>query len=311
MIIAARCYSVAMHKWASTEPRGNLYSIAMMLTAIGFFAGMDTVLKLLSAQYPALQVAAMRGWVALPMVLLWIAWRGSWDKLRPQRWIWHIVRGVLAIVMLSLFTRGVRDLPLANAYTLFFIAPILITALAAPILGEQAQRAHWWAVAGGMVGVWVALKPSVQGFLHPSGLAVLGAAACYAVSALLARLSSRTDSNESLMLWIMVIVALGAGVLAAPDWQPVRAQDAALLLGLALTGFGGQLAITEAFRYGQASAVAPFEYSALAWGLGLDWLLWQTWPDGRTLAGAAIVMACGLWVIRHEHNQALRADAHP
>jgi drug/metabolite transporter (DMT)-like permease len=185
----------------------------------------------------------------------------------------------------------------------------LITLLAAPVLGDRVPRAHWWAVAGGMTGVLVALRPGVDGFFSWSGLAVLGAAVCYAVSAVTARLSSRTDSPESLMFWIMVMVALGASALVATQWVPVRQQDYWLLVALAIAGFGGQLAITEAFRHGQASAVAPFEYTALAWGLGVDWLIWATLPDRYTLLGGAIIVASGLYVVRHERAGAV--EEHP
>jgi drug/metabolite transporter (DMT)-like permease len=276
-----------------------------MLVAVGFFAFMDTVLKVLSTRYPALQVAALRGWVALPLIVAWIQWRGTWHTVWHIRWPLHLLRGVLAIGMLTFFTYGLKQLPLANAYTLFFVAPILITVLSAPVLGERVPRAHWWAVAGGMVGVLVALRPGVDGWASWAALAVLGSAVCYAVAAVAARLSSRTDSSESLMLWIMVMVALGASALAAPQWVPVRLADAWLLAALAIAGFGGQLFITEAFRHGQASAVAPFEYTALAWGLGVDWLVWATLPDGYTLMGGAIIIASGLYVVRHERAGAL------
>lgn len=282
-----------------------------MLVAVGFFAFMDTILKVLSTHYPALQVAALRGWVALPLILVWIHWRGSWHTLWHIRWSLHLLRGVLAICMLTLFTFGVKQLPLANAYTLFFVAPILITLLSAPVLREKVPRAHWWSVAFGMLGVLVALRPGTDGLVSWGGLAVLAAAVCYAVAAVVARLSSRTDSSESLMLWIMVMVALGAGVLAAPNWVSLRTDDLWLLAALALAGFGGQLAITEAFRHGQASAVAPFEYTALAWGLGVDWLIWDTLPDAYTLMGGAIIIASGLYVVRHERRAAAVVDQRP
>lgn len=293
-----------IHPARSSGHHGNLRSITAMLVAVGFFAFMDTILKLLSGHYPAVQVAAMRGWVALPLIVVWIQWRGTWHTVWRIRWYLHGLRGLLAIAMLTLFTQGVKELPLANAYTLFFLAPLLITLLAAPLLGEKVPRVHWWALGLGMVGVLVALRPGTDGLVSWAGLAVLGSAACYALSAVLARLSSRTDSSESLMLWIMVIMAGGASLLAWPGWATVRAQDAYLLAALAVTGFGGQLAITEAFRHGQASAVAPFEYTALAWGLGVDWLFWNTLPDGYTLLGGAIIVASGLYVVRHEKKAA-------
>lgn len=284
--------------------KGNLKSISAMLIAVGFFAVMDALLKVLSTLYPALQVAALRGWVALPLIALWIQSRGTWHTVWRIRWPLHLLRGVLAIGMLSLFTTGLKQLPIATAYTLFFVAPILITLLSAPVLGDRVPRAHWWAVAGGMAGVLVALHPGVDGMVSWAGLAVLGAAVCYAVAAVAARLSSRTDSSESLMLWIMVMVALGGTALAAPNWVPVQPADIWLLAALAFAGFGGQLFITEAFRHGQASAVAPFEYTALAWGLGVDWLVWNTLPDGTTLLGGAIIVASGLYVLRHEQAAA-------
>ncbi|MCV0440962.1 MAG: DMT family transporter [Hydrogenophaga sp.] len=275
-----------------------------MLAAVGFFALMDAVLKALSARYPVLQIAALRGLTALPLVLLYIAWRGAWHRIWQVRWPLHLLRGVLGILMLSLFTMGVRELPLSAAYTLFFIAPLLITALSVPVLKERVPAAHWWAIAVGFVGVLIALRPSGDalqtGFVTLGGLATLGAALCYAIAAIAGRLASRTDSSESLVLWMMVLMSLGAGALALPDWVAIQRTDAPLLLALAITGFGGQLAITEAFRHGQASAVAPFEYSALAWGVGLDWLIWHTLPAPHTWFGAAIIIGSGLYLVRRE-----------
>lgn len=275
-----------------------------MVVAVAFFALMDTVLKLLAGHYPAVQVAALRGLVALPLVLAYVTWRRAWGRVWHLRWPLHLVRGVLAVAMLTLFSYGLGALPLANAYTLFFVAPLMITLLAVLWLGERVPRAHGWAVALGLLGVLVALRPSPDAFLGWPGLAVLGAAACYATSAVLGRLLCRTDSTESLVLWSMVMLAAGAALLAWPVWVPLNPAHAPWLVALALTGFGGQLAITEAFRHGQASAVAPFEYTALAWGIGLDVLLWQVWPDGYTLSGAAVIVLAGLYLVRHERIHA-------
>ena len=94
---------------------GNLRSITFMLVAVGFFAFMDAVLKTLSATYPVLQIAALRGLTALPLVLLYIAWRGAWHTVLKVRWPLHLLRGALGITMLALFTLGVRELPLSAA----------------------------------------------------------------------------------------------------------------------------------------------------------------------------------------------------
>lgn len=290
-----------------SQPRvsGNLRSIVAMLIAVGCFALMDAVLKALSGHYPVLQIASLRGLTALPLVLLYVGWRRRWHSLWPLRWRLHLFRGALGIVMLTLFTRGVQELPLSAAYTIFFVAPLLITVLSIPVLGERVPSTHWWAIGAGFVGVLIALQPqgaSLQAGLSWGGLAVLGAALCYALAAVSGRLVSRTDSSEAMILSMMALMALGAGALAAPHWVPLRTEDAWLLLALAVTGFGGQLAITEAFRHGQASVVAPFEYTALAWGVGLDWLIWQSLPAGHTWVGAAIVVISGIYIVRHEQR---------
>jgi drug/metabolite transporter (DMT)-like permease len=123
---------------------------------------------------------------------------------------------------------------------------------------------------------------------------------CYAVSAVTGRVLARTDSSEQMVFWLMLMMALGATVLALPDWTRVEARHLPLLGGLAISGFLAQLALTEAFSHGEASVVAPFEYTALACGIAIDWIFWQALPDRYTLIGAAIIIGSGLYLIRHE-----------
>jgi drug/metabolite transporter (DMT)-like permease len=278
----------------------NLRSIYAMLVAVAMFSLMDTAMKLLAAQFPAMQVAALRALASLPLVLAWVGWRGGFRSVFRVNWPLHLLRAALGIVMLALFVFGVKELSLASAYSIFFIGPILITALSVFMLKEKVNAARWIAIAIGMAGVLVVLRPDGAGFLTYGGLAVLVAAACYAVSAISARIIARTDSSEHMMFWLMLLMALGASVLAAPGWVAVEARHIPLLCALAVSGFFAQLAINEAFSHGEASVVAPFEYSALAYGIALDWLLWRTLPDQFTLLGAAIIIGSGLYLIRHE-----------
>ena len=282
------------------RPSGNLYSIYAMLLAVFMFALMDTAMKLLSARYPALQVAALRAMCSLPLVAAYLAWRGAFKGVLQVRWSMHLLRGVLGILMLALFAFGLRKLSLAEAYSIFFIAPALITALSVLLLKERVNLARWVAIGVGLLGVLVVLRPSGAGFLTVGGLAILGSSACYAVSAITVRVLARTDRSEHTVFWLIVLISAGAGLLAAPDWVAIPGSEIPLLCGLAVSGFIGQLAITEAFSRGEASSVAPFEYSALAWGVGMDWLLWRALPDGYTLLGAAIIIGSGLYLIRHE-----------
>ncbi|XYJ12803.1 DMT family transporter [Telluria sp. B2] len=275
-----------------------------MLIAVFMFSLMDTAMKLLAAHYPAMQVAALRSLSSLPLVCAYVAWRGGFKTMMRARWSLHVLRGALGIGMLALFAYGLKKLSLAEAYSVFFIAPALITAMSVFFLKESVNLARWIAIVVGLAGVLVVLRPEGGGFLTLGGLAILGSAVCYAISAIAARILARTDNTQQMMFWLMLLMALGATALAAPEWVSVDRGHLWLLCALAVSGFFGQLAITEAFSHGEASVVAPFEYSALAWGVAIDWLLWQTLPDSYTLVGAAIIIGSGLYLIRHEKTHA-------
>lgn len=271
-----------------------------MLVAVAALSVMDAALKWLAPHYPPLQVAALRGLVALPVVGAWAVVAGDPGQLLRVRWPLHLLRGALSVMMLGCFIFAVRALPLADAYAIFFVAPLLITALSVPLLGERVDRGRWIAIGVGLLGVLVVLRPTGAGALTLAGLAALAAAAGYALSAITVRVLGRTDSTLSMVFWFSVMLAAGAGALAAPGWVAVDPAHWRPLLVIAVTGAIGQWAITEAFRRGEASVVAPFEYTALAWGIGLDWALWGVLPKAGMLLGAAIVIAAGLHLVRRE-----------
>jgi drug/metabolite transporter (DMT)-like permease len=233
-------------------------------------------------------------------VLIWTGATGGFSQLRNIRIGFHAARGVLGILSLVLFAFGVRALPLSEAYSIFFVAPILITAFAALFLKERVGRGQWLAIACALFGVMIVLRPSGQAALSIPGLAILATAVCYALSAITVRVLSRTDSTQSIVLTLMIAVALGAGAMALPEWRSVAASDWKVLVALAATGSVGQWAFTEAFRLGEPSVLAPLEYTALIWGVGIDWVLWQTTPAARTLVGAAVVIFSGIYVVRRE-----------
>lgn len=280
--------------------KGNLYAIYAMMIAVVMFALMDTVMKMLAATLPAIQVAALRSLASLPLVCLYLLWRGAFRGIFRIRYSLHLLRAAVGISMLFFFAYGLKTLSLAQAYTLFFVAPAMVTALSVFVLGEKVDARRWIAIVVGLVGVVVALRPTADGFLTLGGLAILGSALGYAISAIAGRILARTERSEHMVFWLMFMMAVGATALALPGWKPIGEQHVWLLVGLAVSGFFGQLAITEAFSHGHASAVAPFEYTALAWGVAIDLALWQVLPDGFTMLGAAIIIASGIYLIRHE-----------
>lgn len=280
--------------------RRRLRASLMMLGCVLVFCLMDAVLKVLSAHYPPFEVAALRGASSLPWLLAWAAATTGLRPLWRVRWSLHLLRGALGILMMASFVYALRSLPLSTAYAIFFVAPLLITALSVPVLGEHVGPRRWTAIAVGFAGVVVVLRPSGGGMLTLAGMAVLLAAFGYAVSAITVRILARSDSTQAMVVWLMALMALGAGLLAWPQWEPLRIEHAWLILGLGVAGAVGQYLITEAFRIGEASLLAPLEYTALAWGVLLDLAIWGVLPDAATWIGAAIIVGSGWYLIRRE-----------
>ena len=282
-----------------TKP-SNLPAIGFMLFAVVMFALMDAGLKLLAPHYPPLQVAALRGMASFPFVLAWVLWTVSARSLLRVHWPLHLLRGVLGIAMMVGFVYGLRTMPLSTAYAITFVAPLLVTAMAGPLLGEKAGPRRWTAIVIGLIGVLVILRPTGEGMMTAGGLAILVAAICYAAGAITVRLLAQRDSIQAMVLWFVVLLSLGAGLMALPNWMPLQPGDLWVIAGVGVSGSLAQVALTEAFRRGEASLIAPFEYTALVWGVCLDLALWGVLPDGVTWIGAGIIVASGFYLLRRE-----------
>ena len=284
---------------ASEHMRG----IVAMLVAIAFFAVMDAQLKLLAGHYGPMQVAFLRGVSSLPFVLLPILLRGRLARLRPVNVRLHLMRGVLSVVMLGSFIFAVRESSLATTYSIFMCAPLVVAALSAPMLGERVAGAQWGAIAVGLAGVLLMIAPRGGGeWVSVGALAAVVAVATYSLAVVSLRLLSRTDTTESMVFWFTALLSAGAGLLAIPGWVPLHAGHWPLFVGIGVTGALGQHFITEAFRHAPAAVVAPFEYTALLWGVILDLVIWGVLPGGVTLAGGAIVIGAGLYLMARERR---------
>jgi drug/metabolite transporter (DMT)-like permease len=285
---------------SGTTTRG----VAAMFIAVAAFSFMDALLKTFSAHYPPLQVSAIRAAASLPFVLLPLCLAGRLAELRTRRPGMHLLRGLLGVAMLATFVFALRDSSLAAVYSVYMAAPLLIVVLAVLLLGERADLGRWIAVCVGLAGVFVILRPAPGGLPLVAGLTAAVSALCYALAVVTARALVRTDSSAAMVVSFLLVVTVVAGALAAPDWVPLRAEHAWMIATVGATGAVGQHFITEAFRHAPASTVAPIEYTALIWGLGIDWVAWSIWPSSTMLAGASLVVAAGLYVVWRERPQA-------
>jgi drug/metabolite transporter (DMT)-like permease len=301
------CHSsrVLGHALAWRMHTNNLRGILCMLSAVATFSVLDVCMKRLAETYPAMQVTFIRGAASLPFILIVTGWFNRWQDLIPNRWKLHLLRGLLQVTTLYFFVYSVSRLSLANAYTIFMSAPLMITALSVPFFGERVGWHRWMAIVVGMIGVIVVVRPggdSVQlGSMAILGsLAAVAAAVAYALGVLLIRVLSPSETSVATMFWALTLTAIFAGLLSIAGWVPVRWDHWGWIAAAGLSGALGQHFITEAFRLALPAVVAPLEYTALAWGMLFDWLLWTTVPSSRMLTGAAIIVATGLYLIHRE-----------
>ena len=293
---------------ASTTP-SNVSGILMMLLAISMFSFMDASLKELAAHYPAFQVSALRALASWPLIFIWVLLSTGLRPLLSVRWPLHLLRGVLGVFMMASFVYALRSLPLTTAYTLFFVAPLLVVVLSGTLLGERIGVARWAAIAVGFAGVLLALRPSGEGLALWAGLAVLLTATFYAISAVTVRILARTDSTQSMVFWVISIMAVGSLAIAWPSWQTLQSEHYLLIALAGLFGGLGQYALTEAFRRAEASVIASLEYTGLVWTVLFDAFIWNILPDGMTWLGAAIIVASGLYLLNAERRLAKSYNA--
>lgn len=274
--------------------------VTAMFIAVAAFSFMDALLKLFAVHYPPMQVTAIRGAASLPFVIIPLWYAGRLQEMKPSRIGLHLLRGALGVIMLATFILSLRDAPLASVYSIYMAAPLLIAALAAWWLGERVDAGRWIAIVIGLAGVLVILQPRPDGLPLMAGLAAMLSALCYALAAITARVLTRTERSSAMVFTFLLIVTVVAGLIAAPDWVAIRPTDWWLIVAVGGLGAAGQHYITEAFRHAPAAVVAPIEYTALLWGMAIDWVAWAVLPSHVMLSGASLVIAAGLYIAWRE-----------
>ncbi len=275
-----------------------------MLAAVFVFSCMDAVLKLLVEFYPPMQVSALRGYASLPFLLLPALFTGKLADLKPKRWHLLVVRGLLSLVIMGGFMYAVQVLSLADAYAIFLSAPLIVTALSVPFLGESVGWRRWAAICVGMAGVLAMLRPTAAGLMTLGALGALVSAIGYAFNAIMLRVLARTEKALAVVFWQFVIMSTLSTLIVVViwDWVPLQFEHFGWLALLGLTGAIAARLMTEAFRLASPSVIAPFEYTALLWGVAIDWAFWNTLPGASVYFGGGIVIASGLYIIWRERK---------
>jgi drug/metabolite transporter (DMT)-like permease len=193
-----------------------------------------------------------------------------------------------------------------DAIAITFAAPIFITALSVPILKESVGLHRWIAIGVGFCGVLIMLRPGM-GVFQWAALVVLGSVVVYALLMITTRAFKETETTAALMLYPQLGMTLTGIILAPFFWVTPSLADLALFALAGVFGSVGVMCVTHAFRLGPAAVISPFEYSALIWATLLGYFMWGELPDRFTLAGAAVVISSGLYIIYRETIRSGRA----
>lgn len=287
----------------SAVKQNRLLGIGLRIGAATCFGFMAATIKLGAAAGVSLaELAFYRFAFGLPPLLAWMALTGSFGAWRTRRPVAHLGRGAIGLSTMVLAFAALTFLPLAEAATIGFVAPLFSVILSAAILREPVGRHRWSAVAIGLVGVLIVMQPSGSN-LPPVGLG-LALAAAFGVAGvtITIRQIGRTESTPTTVLWFTAFSMIGTGILMPFFAQVHDLRTWAILIALGLFGGIGQLFLTSALRFAPVSVVVPFDYTQLLWAVLLGWLIWNTHPPSTTWIGAAVIVASGLYTIYREHK---------
>ncbi len=273
--------------------------IAMMLIAVVLFSVLNVLVKLAAADYPLTQVTFFRNAFALIPVCATVMAQGGLWSLRMRRPFGHVWRSCIGLMSMTLMFWSYHLLPLTDAVALNFAAPLFLTALSVPLLGEKVGVHRWSAVAVGFVGVLVIARPSAD-MLQLGAMVALSAALAQSFAMIAIRQLARTETATTIVFYFTLITTALSALALPFGWRTPDLPGLLLLGGAGVAGGAAQLFMTRAYALAPAAVIAPFNYASIVWAALFGWLLWQDVPAWNVILGAAIVVASGCYILHRE-----------
>jgi drug/metabolite transporter (DMT)-like permease len=279
-------------------------AIAWLMLGVTGGLGLDLCAKEILRTYSLPEFVLARSLIGL-MIFLVLAPRffGGFKNLRTKRIAWHLLRTMLAVGAMFGFFYGLSQMPLVNALTLGFTAPLMVTALSVPFLGEHVGWHRWTAVTIGFIGTLVMLRPGSGEFSFAS-VAILIAAFCYACQAITARYLA---SETTLSLSVYVVAGpllLSIFLVNGDNWITPDTKGWVLMATAGFFSVVAWVGLINGYRGSSPAILAPFEYAALVGGAIAGYLIWDEVPDRWVMAGAVIIISSGLYVVYREMGTA-------
>ncbi len=270
-------------------------------------------IKSIAARYPIGEIVFVRSFFSLIPLLAWLSWQGGvFVSLRTSNLRGHLKRGIIGATGMFCGFTSLQFLPLSDSIAIGYTAPLVVVVLAAVILKERVRIYRWSAVLVGFSGVLIMLSPYLGGLgaglgSGPAFGAAIGLAGafCSAFASIEIRLLTRSEGTGAIVfyfLWLTSLLGLCTVVLGwhMPGWQ-----DLLMMVAIGVLGGLGQILLVQAYRYGDASLIAPFEYSTMLWATLIGWFVFGDWPASTVFTGATIVIASGIYVILREQRLGL------
>jgi drug/metabolite transporter (DMT)-like permease len=291
--------------------------ILLKLSAVAAFVVMQAMIKALDGRVPAGEVVFFRSLAALPVILVWLAWQRELRVgLQTDNLMGHFWRGAIGTLAMGLGFAGLAMLPLPEVTALQYAAPILVVIFAAMFLGEQVRVFRLTAVALGMVGVLIVLSPrltalsegQVEAVQALGAVIVLMSAVFAALAQIFVRKLVQRERAATVVLYFMLTSMLLSLLTIPYGWVMPTAFDLALLVGVGLLGGIGQGLMTSAYRFADASVIAPFDYASMLLAIIIGYVIFAEVPTLTTLAGAALIVVAGVLIIWRESRLGMERD---
>ncbi len=293
-----------MPTYTSAQP---FLGIALKVASTLAFTAMSTLIKLVSDRYPVGEIVFFRSALALVPVAAWVGWREFPYIFRTARFGGHIVRSIAGSISMFCSFSALSLLPIADATAINYASPLLTVVFAVLLLHEKVHAYRWTAVAIGLGGVLIILSdyfgPEASDTSRASALGATFAVAAAIMGALAAtqtRSLTRLEAASTIVVYFSSLTAFFALFTLPFGWAAPHGLDIAALCGAGIFGGIGQVLLTQSYRFGDASVIAPFDYTSMIWTLIVSLAIFGTWPSPIVLSGAAVVIIAGLFVIWRE-----------
>jgi len=288
--------------YLAQQRRQRLTGITLMCGAVALFACLDTTAKYLNTQMDPLEIAWGRYTSAFMLTLIVSNPLTHSTLLHTKRLTLQITRSVLLAGSSVLNFLALRWLQLDEALSIIFTFPFIVAIVSGPMLGEWLGWRRWSAICVGFGGVLLITRPGLGG-MHPAAFISLAATICYGFYAVITRIVSRVDSNQTSLFYANFIGALMLLPVIPFVWTtPKNWLIALMLTGTGVLGSAGHFLLIAGHRIAPASVLSPFVYTQLIWVVILGYLVFDHVPTVWTMAGAAVVIGSGLYLLYRERK---------